>query len=74
MEVVSLSSQGVDGESSDFRDEDGSTDQRDIHDDVMVMEYLWTSVVVSTVCAKERDRVLQRANRFRHEGKHVLRV
>lgn len=70
--VVSLSSQRVYGESPDPEGEDGLKDHQDIHDDVMVMEYLQTSIVISIVYVKEQDRVLQRAKKFRHEGKHVL--
>ncbi|KAL3688002.1 hypothetical protein R1sor_014311 [Riccia sorocarpa] len=73
-QFVSLSSQQVDVATP--MDEDGEllASQRDIHDDVMVMEYLRTGIVVSTASTKERDHVLQRAKRFKWEGKHIFRV
>lgn len=40
----------------------------------MVMEYLRTGTMVGMLDAKERDRILQRARRFRCEGRHILRV
>ncbi|PTQ33208.1 hypothetical protein MARPO_0091s0058, partial [Marchantia polymorpha] len=53
--------------------EDGGVDQRDVHDDALVLEFLRTSMMPGTVGTKERDRVLQRAKRYRLEGSHVLR-
>ncbi|OAE18498.1 hypothetical protein AXG93_163s1310 [Marchantia polymorpha subsp. ruderalis] len=72
--LTSYSSQRVDSQSSDPEVEDGGVDQRDVHDDALVLEFLRTSMVPGTVGAKERDRVLQRAKRYRLEGAHVLRV
>jgi hypothetical protein len=59
----------VDPESSE-----DSTGGRDIYDDVVVVEYLCHGALVGTIGAKERDRILQRAKRFRWEGSHILRL
>ena len=56
----------VDGE-----DQDGS---HDIYMDERVLEYLQTGQVTSTVDARERDRILQRARRFCWEKSQLLRV
>ncbi|CAK9879986.1 unnamed protein product [Sphagnum jensenii] len=53
---------------------DGSTNHHDVHDDTLVLEFLRDSMVPGMVSAKERDRVLQRARRYRLEGTHILRV
>ncbi len=55
--VTSYSSQRVDGQSSDPKDGDGNTGHHDVHDDTLVLEFLWTSMVSGMVSAKERDRV-----------------
>ncbi len=68
------SSQKVDGQSSDSKVGNGSTDHHDVHDDTLVLEFLWTSMVLGMVNAKERDCVLQRAKRYRLEGTHILKV
>jgi len=39
-----------------------------------VLEFLQISMVLGMVSAKERDRVLQSAKRYRLEGTHILRV
>jgi hypothetical protein len=52
-------SQRVDGQSSNPKVGDGSTDHHDVHDDTLVLEFLQTSMGLSMVSAKERDRVLQ---------------
>ncbi len=70
--VTSYSSQRVDGQCSDPEVGDGSTDHHDVHDDTLVLGFLWTSMVPSMVSAKERDCVLQRAKRYRLEGTHIL--
>jgi len=57
--VTSYYSQKVDGQFSDLEVGDGSTSHHDVHDDTLVLEFLWTSMVPSMVSAKERDRVLQ---------------
>jgi hypothetical protein len=57
--VTSYSSQMVDGQSSDPKVGDGSTSHHDVHDDTLVLEFLWTSMVRGMVSAKERDRVLR---------------
>jgi hypothetical protein len=62
--MTSYSSQRVDGQSSDLEVGDGSTSHHDIHDDILVLEFLRTSMVPDMVSAKERDRVLQRARRY----------
>lgn len=72
--MTSCFSQRVDDQSLDPEVEDGATDQRDIHDDALVLELLRTSMVQGTVGAKEQHRVLQRAKRYRLEGSHVLQV
>ncbi len=56
----------------DVQEED--TDQQDVHVDALVMTFLRTGEVSGTIGAKERDRVLQRARRYRLKGRHVLRV
>jgi hypothetical protein len=72
--VTSYFSQRVDGQSLDPEVGDGSIDHHDVHDDTLVLEFLRTSMVSGMVNAKERDRVLQRAKRYRLEGTHILRV
>ncbi|KAH8968866.1 hypothetical protein BDL97_02G004000 [Sphagnum fallax] len=72
--VTSYSSQKVDGQSLDPKVGDGSIDHHDVHDDTLVLEFLRTSMVSNMVNAKERDRVLQQAKRYRLEGTHILRV
>jgi len=72
--VTSYSSQRVDGQSSDPEVGDGSTGHHDVHDDTLVLEFLWTSMVSSMVSAKERDYVFQRTRRYRLERTHILRV
>jgi len=57
--VTSYFSQRVDGQSSNPKVGDGSTDHHDVHDNTLVLEFLQTSMVLSMVSAKERDRVLQ---------------
>jgi hypothetical protein len=56
--VTFYSSQRVDGQSSDPKLGDRSTDHHDVHDDTLVLEFLWTNMVPGMVCAKERNRVL----------------
>ncbi|OAE18352.1 hypothetical protein AXG93_2727s1180 [Marchantia polymorpha subsp. ruderalis] len=72
--LTSCSSQRVDVQSSDIEVEDGGMNQRDVHDDALVLKFLRTSMVPCTVGAKEQDRVLQRAKRYRLERSHVLWV
>jgi hypothetical protein len=72
--VTSYSSQRVDGQFSNPEVGDGSTSHHDVHDDTLVLEFLWTSMVPGMVSAKERDCVLQRAKRYWLEGTHILRV
>ncbi len=72
--VTSYSSQRVDGQFSNLKVGDGSTDHHDVHDDTLVLEFLWTNVVLGMVSAKERDHVFQRARRYRLEGTHILQV
>ncbi len=72
--VTSYSSQKVDGQSLDPEVGDGSIDHHDVHDDTLVLEFLRTSMVSNMVNAKERDRVLQQAKRYRLEGTHILQV
>ncbi|CAM6082514.1 unnamed protein product [Calypogeia fissa] len=67
--VVELKGDAMDPESSE-----DSTGGRDVYEDAVVMHYLRTGVVVGIVGAKERDRILQRAKRFRWEGSHVVRL
>lgn len=47
---------------------------KDIHEDSVVLDYLRTGDTATTVTAKERDQILQRAKRFKWEGTHLLRV
>ncbi len=72
--MTSYSSQRVDGQFSDPKVGNGRTDHHDVHDDTLVLEFLRTSMVLNMVNAKERDRVLQRAKRYRLEGTHILQV
>jgi hypothetical protein len=62
--MTSYSSQRVDGQSLDPEVRDGSTGHHDVHDDILVLEFLWTSMVLGMVNAKEKDHVLQRARRY----------
>jgi hypothetical protein len=57
--MTSYFSQKVDGQSSNPEVGDGSTGHHDVHDDTLVLKFLWTSMVLGMVSAKERDRVLQ---------------
>ncbi len=57
--VTFYSSQKVNGESSDPEVGDGNTGHHDVHDDTLVLEFLWTNMVPGMVSAKERNRVLQ---------------
>ncbi|OAE23782.1 hypothetical protein AXG93_3340s1090 [Marchantia polymorpha subsp. ruderalis] len=61
--LTSYSSQRVDGQSSDLEVEDGGMDQRDVHDDALVLEFLRTNMVSGTMDAKERDCVQQLVSR-----------
>jgi hypothetical protein len=72
--LTSCAGQSGDGQSVDPDVQEEDTDQQDVHVDAQVMAFLRTGEVPSTVGAKERDRVLQRAKRYRLEGRHVLRV
>jgi hypothetical protein len=72
--VTSYSSQRVNGQSSNLEVGDGSISHHDVHDDTLVLDFLRTSMVSSMVSAKERDRVLQQAKRYRLEGTHILRM
>jgi hypothetical protein len=72
--VTSYSSQRVDGQSSNPEVGDGSISHHDVHDDTLVLEFLRISMVSGMVSAKEKDRVFQRAKRYRLEGTHILRV
>jgi hypothetical protein len=56
--VTSYCNQRVDGQSSDPEVGDGSTSHHDVHDNTLVLEFLWTSMVPGMVSVKERDRVL----------------
>ncbi len=57
--MTSYSSQRVDGQSSYHEVKDGNTGHHDVHDGTLVLEFLWTNMVLGMVSAKERDRVLQ---------------
>jgi hypothetical protein len=70
--VTSYSNQRADGQSLDPEVGDGSIDHHDVHDDTLMLEFLRTNMVSGMVSAKERDRVLQRAKRYRLEGTHIL--
>ncbi len=72
--MTSYFTQRVDGQYSDPKVGDGSTNHHDVHDDTLVLEFLRTSMVLGMVSAKERDRVLQRGRRYRLEGTHILRM
>ncbi|OAE30426.1 hypothetical protein AXG93_3483s1180 [Marchantia polymorpha subsp. ruderalis] len=61
---TSCSSQRVDGQSSNPEYEDSATDQRDIHNDVLVLEFLRISMVSSTMGAIEQDRAPQQAKKY----------
>ena len=60
-------------ESSIVEKEDSNVEQ-DIHNDEQVLQYLRVGSIGGNCDAKERDRILQRAKRFRWEGSQVLRV
>jgi hypothetical protein len=72
--MTSYSNQRVDGQSSDPEDGDGNTSHHDVHDDILVLEFLRTSMVPGMVSVKERNRVFQRARRYQLEGTHILRM
>ncbi|OAE35993.1 hypothetical protein AXG93_93s1320 [Marchantia polymorpha subsp. ruderalis] len=72
--LTSYFSQRMDDKSSDHEVDNDATDQRDIHDDALVLEFLRTSMVPCIVGVNERDRILQRTKRYRLEGAHVLRM
>jgi hypothetical protein len=72
--VTSYSNQKVDGQSSDPEVGDDSIGHHDVHDDILVLEFLRTSMVPGMVSVKERNRVLQRARKYRLEGTHIFRV
>jgi len=57
--VTSYFNQRVDDQSSNPEVGDGSTGHHDVHDDTLVLEFLWTNMVPCMVSAKERDYVLQ---------------
>jgi hypothetical protein len=57
--MTSYSSQRVDGQFSNPKVGDGNIDHHDVHDHTLVLKFLRTSMVLSMVSAKERDRVLQ---------------
>jgi len=69
--VPFYSNQRVDGHFSDPEVGDGSIGHHDVHDDTLVLEFLRTNMVSDMVSAKERDRVLQRAKKYRLEGTHI---
>ena len=67
----------VDRPSADSADPEVSGEEsggHDIHADSDVVMYLRTGSIPGMVNAKERDRILQCAKRFRWEGSHILRV
>lgn len=47
----------MDGQSLNLKIEDDDMDERDIHDDVLILDFLRTTMVPSTMNAKEWDRV-----------------
>ncbi|CAM6093840.1 unnamed protein product [Calypogeia fissa] len=76
--MASYSSQGVDVGPSyplgDPEDEGGDTNQRDVHHNEMMLEFLHTGMVPSLADAKEKDCVFRRAKRHCLEGRHILQV
>ena len=62
------------GDSLDLEHSGEETGSRDIIDDEYLLMYLRTGIIVGAADSRERDRILQRAKRFRLEGSHVLRV
>ena len=72
--MSSYSGQRVDDQVADLEVQDDISDQRDVHEDTHLMTFLRTGRIPCIVDAKERDRVVQRARRYRLEGRHVLRV
>jgi hypothetical protein len=56
--MTSYSSQKIDGQSLDPEIGDDNIGHHDVHDDTLVLEFLWTSMVPNMVNAKERDHVL----------------
>jgi len=72
--MTSYYNQRVDGQSSNPKVRDGSTNHHDVHDDTLVLEFLRTNMVPRMVNAKERDHVFQQARKYRLEGTHILRV
>jgi hypothetical protein len=53
--VKSYSSQRVNGQSSNPEDGDGSINHHDVHDDTLVLKFLWTSMVPNMVSAKHGE-------------------
>ncbi len=72
--MTSYSNQRVDGQSSYPEVKDGNTNHHDVHNDTLVLEFLWTNMVPYMVNAKERDYVLQRAKRYQLEDTHILQM
>lgn len=72
--LTSYSNQRVDGESLDLELEDGVMNQRDIHNDALVLKFLRTSMVVGIMSAKEQDHVLQHAKKYQLKVTYVLQV
>jgi hypothetical protein len=70
--VTSYFIQRVDGQFSYLKVGDGSTGHHDVHDDILVLEFLRTSMVSCMASANEKDRVFQRTKRYRLEGTHIL--
>ncbi len=64
----------VQPDAADPESSEDLTGGRDIYNDVSVVEYLRSGTLASTIGAKERDRILQRAKRFKWEGSHMLKL
>ncbi len=64
----------VQPDAADPESSEDLTRGRDIYNDVSVVEYLRSGTLADTIGAKERDRILQRAKRFKWEGSHMLRL
>ncbi|OAE31775.1 hypothetical protein AXG93_4874s1400 [Marchantia polymorpha subsp. ruderalis] len=61
--LTSYSSKRVDSQSLDPEVKNGGMDQRDVHDDALVLEFIRTNLMSGTMGAKERDSVFYRAKR-----------
>ena len=49
-------------------------ESKDVYIDSRVLSYLQTGELTTGLTTKDKDRILQRAKRFKWEGSHLLRI